>query len=286
MPGDAYLRIGEVSQRTGVEPALLRAWERRYGVLRPSRSEGGFRLYRDDDVDRVRRMQHLIVGGVAAAEAARLVLADADTLEQTGTPLSPAALLDALERLDDVGTNAVLDRMLAGFSTDTVMLEGIVPALHEIGDRWERGNITVGQEHFASTILRGRLLALARGWDQGGGASVVLACPPGERHDIPLVMLGLALRSRGWRITFLGADTPLESVADAAEQIGAEVVVLVALMPGVLDGQIAGLRRLARRRALVLGGPAASPELAARVGARSLAGDPVAAADTLAELVG
>ena len=286
MPGDAYLRIGEVSQRTGVEPALLRAWERRYGVLRPSRSEGGFRLYRDDDVDRVRRMQHLIVGGVAAAEAARLVLADADTLEQTGTPLSPAVLLDALERLDDVGTNTVLDRMLAGFSTDTVMLEGIVPALHEIGDRWERGNITVGQEHFASTILRGRLLALARGWDQGGGASVVLACPPGERHDIPLVMLGLALRSRGWRITFLGADTPLESVADAAERIGAEVVVLVALMPGVLDGQIAGLRRLARRRALVLGGPAASPELAARVGARSLAGDPVAAADTLAELVG
>jgi DNA-binding transcriptional MerR regulator len=280
-----YLRIGEVSDRTGIAPALLRAWERRYGLLRPARSAGGFRLYGDDDVDRVRRTQHLIAGGIAAAEAARLVLADADAAAEPRSPLSPAPLLEALVRLDDVGANAVLDRLLAAFSVETVMTEALVPALHEIGERWERGDITVGQEHFASTILRGRLLALARGWDQGGGASIVLACPPGERHDLPLVMLGLALRSRGWRITFLGADTPLESVDDAAERTGADAVALVVLTPGILDGQTAGLGRLAQRRPLVLGGPAASPALATRVGARHLTGDPVTAADALADLV-
>jgi DNA-binding transcriptional MerR regulator len=281
--GPKYLRIGEVAQRTGVEPALLRAWERRYRVLLPRRSEGGFRLYGDEDVERVKRMQQLIAGGVSAAEAARLV--DVDAALPAGTPLDPAELLEALERLDDVGANAILDRYLAGLSTETVVRDAIVPVLRALGDGWERGDVTVGQEHFASTVLRGRLLALARGWDQGGGPSVVLACAPGEQHDLPLVMLGLALRARGWRVTFLGADTPLESVADAARRVHADAAVVAAVMPGLLDRLSSTLKGIARQRRLVLAGPGTTPALARRVGAGFLDGDPIAAADGLARLV-
>jgi len=283
---DGYLRIGELSQRTGVAPALLRAWERRYGLLHPGRSDGGFRLYGDGDVDRVRRAQQLIAGGVSAAEAARLVLADADVEDDLDTPLASTPLLDAVRRLDDVGANAALDRLLARFSTDTVITDVLVPALHEIGELWARGELTVGQEHFASAIVRGRLLALGRGWDQGAGASAVLACPPGERHDIPIVMLGLGLRARGWRVTVLGADTPLESIDDAAARVGADAVVVAALMPGVLDDHADALRMLAARRRLVLAGPGASAAQAAEVGARYLEGDPIVAAGALAALVG
>jgi DNA-binding transcriptional MerR regulator len=280
--GERYLRIGEVSQRTGAAPALLRAWERRYGLLRPGRSEGGFRLYGDDDVERVRRTQQLIAEGVSVAEAARLVLSGGgEAPEVAARQLSPAPLVEALVRMDDVGANAVLDRQLASFSTETVLRDALVPALHEIGVRWEDGEITVGQEHFASTLIRARLLALARGWGQGSGASVVLACPPGELHDLPLVMLGLALRARGRRVTFLGADTPLASVEDAVMRVGADAAVLGGVMPGVLDGRDEELRRIAGRCTLVLAGPAATAALATAVGAVHVDGDPVSSADAV-----
>jgi MerR family transcriptional regulator, light-induced transcriptional regulator len=84
-----------------------------------------------------------------------------------------------------------------------------------VGERWQDGRLSVAQEHFATNLIRGRLLGLARGWGAGSGHRAVLACVPGELHDIGLIVFGLCLRERGWRITYLGADTPPLSVAAA-----------------------------------------------------------------------
>jgi DNA-binding transcriptional MerR regulator len=280
-----YLRIGELAQRTGVSPELLRAWERRYGLLVPSRSDGGFRLYSDDDVDRVRRMSDHIADGVSAAEAATLAVRDA--LEPTGGAPSPGpeALLDALLRLDDVGANRELDRQLAVLSVEAVVQGTIVPALREIGVRWERGEVSVAEEHFASNVLRARLLAMARGWDEGLGPIVVLACVPGEQHDLPLVVLGLGLRDRGWRVTFLGADTPIAGVTGVAERVGARAVVLAALEPALVRAAHRELRALAAQQQLVLGGPGVTKDVATRLGASYLDADLATAADALTDLV-
>lgn len=284
-----YLRIGELAQRTGLTPELLRAWERRYGLLAPSRSEGGFRLYSDEDVARVRSMSAHIEAGVAAAEAAALVLAAAAQAPGTepDRPASgPGTLLQALLRFDDVGANRELDEQLGRLSPQSVVRSVVVPALREIGDRWSRGEVSVAQEHFASNVLRARLLALARGWDQGIGPAVVLACVPGEQHDLPLVILGLGLRDRGWRIVFLGANTPVAGLDEVVDEVGAAGVVLSAHDPALLRAAYRDLRSLAAGRRVVLGGPGVTDDAAARVDARYLGAELTDAADAVTSLLG
>ena len=114
------------------------------------------------------------------------------------------------------GAEAVLDRVLGRYTLETVLVSVVLPYLRDLGERWARGEASVVQEHFASNLLRGRLFALARGWERGTGPAALLACAPGEQHDLPLIMFGLALRAQGWRVIFLGADTPLASIAEAA----------------------------------------------------------------------
>ena len=97
-----------------------------------------------------------------------------------------------------------------------MLREAVLPYLRELGDRWERGDASIGQEHFASAVLRGRLLGLARGWGRGGGAHALLACAPGDHYDLALTVFGLALRDRNWRITYLGPNTRLDTVTETS----------------------------------------------------------------------
>jgi len=291
MDASGYIRIGELGRRVGVSPELLRAWERRYGLLQPERSPGGFRLYSDADVARVRAMRRHLGEGLSAAEAARLAretgLDDRVAVPDDGTPLLEGARGDlraALLRFDEAAAHAALDRLLSGFALDTVLRDAVVPLLHELGEEWARGETTVGQEHFASQLLRGRLLSLGRGWDRGSGPRALLAAPPGELHDLGLVVFGLALRERGWRITFLGADTPLETLLETANDLAPDLIVLAAVRPAPFAGVHSGLRTLAGTWRLALGGAGASPDLAARVGAELLPEGPVDAADRAADL--
>ena len=278
---EPYLRIGELAQRTGTSPELLRAWERRYGLLSPGRSGGGFRLYSDADVERVRRMVSSLESGVAAAEAARLLLGETGGVEEPGPDVDAAALLEPLLELDDARANGVLDTLLAGYGVETVVRHAVLPALRELGSGWKRGSVSIAQEHFASNLLRARLLSLGRGWDLGVGPAAILAAVPGEHHDIPLVVLGLGLRNRGWRVTFLGADTPLGTLGDAAQRTEANVVVLGAVVPGWLTERAGTLAPLASPGRYVLAGPGAAPADAERIGADYVPGDPFEVAEEL-----
>ena len=272
----AALRIGEFARRAGVSPELLRAWERRYGLLQPIRSEGGFRLYTNEDAERVARMRRGLEEGLSAAEAARRALTQ---VRPTEGLLDDARgrLLTAVSVYDEAAVHSALDEALAGFGLETVLGELILPALREIGERWERGELEIAQEHFASNLVRERLLGLARLWGRGGGPLAILACAPGERHDIGLIAFGLLLRSHGWRILFLGADTPVETLQRTVGTSPARLVVVASVDAARLEAERAGLRRLARTAPLVLSGPGASEKLCAQLGVERLDGDLVAA---------
>jgi DNA-binding transcriptional MerR regulator len=278
------VRIGELSRRSGVSPELLRAWERRYGLLQPTRSAGGLRLYSPDDLARVRAMQRHLADGYAASEAAALA---ADTTRHGGEEIAiPAAkdeLAAALASFDDGEAHAVFDALLARLSIDTLLRDVIVPYLQELGERWERGDVSIAQEHFASTLLRGRLLGLARGWGRGIGPVAVLACAPGEQHDLGLLSFGLALRARGWRVIYLGTDTPIASVAEAARSCNPAAVVVSAVDPRVFRRHAEELQQLALDTRLCLGGAGAAK---ARLDADliQLTGDPVHEAEQLTQL--
>ena len=174
--------------------------------------------------------------------------------------------------------HAVLDESFAAFGLEAVLRDLILPALAEVGREWEQGTLAVGQEHFASNVIRARLLSLARLWGRGGGPLALLACAPGEQHDMSLLAFGLVLRSHGWRIVFLGADTPIATLAQAAEGTRPALTVLASFDPSRLEAESTAIRRLARQVSLVLSGPGATEELCNRLHVRRLDGDVITAA--------
>jgi DNA-binding transcriptional MerR regulator len=283
------LRIGELSRRVGVTPELLRAWERRYGLLRPARSAGGLRLYSPADVERVALMQQHLAEGLAAAEAAALAVREAVDEEPSRRALRPAVireeLSEALDTFDEPRAQAILDRLLALATLDALLSEVVVPYLQELGERWERGEVSVAQEHFASSVVRGRLLGLARGWGLGRGPTAVLACLPGEQHDLGLIAFGLALRSRGWRIVYLGPDSPIDTVAEVRRRIEPDLVVLSAVSRERVRPLMPKLRALARCHPLALGGAGAENGTLEKSGILPLTGDPTAEAARVTTLV-
>ena len=289
--GPPVLRIGELSRRLGVSDHVLRAWESRYGLLQPVRSAGGFRLYSEADALRVRRMQAHLARGLSAAEAAQAVLGEdngADhgraAVPDRDTPAASelsGALRQALDAFDEPAAQAALDRLVFDLSVTTVLRDVMLPYLTELGERWERGTASVAQEHFASNVIRGRLAGLARGWGNGHGPRAILACSPGELHDLALMVFGIALNRNGWRIEYLGMNTPVEELTRTVDARHPDLVVLAATLPENLEPHAAQLTALARRSPLALAGAGATPEIASTVGARLLTGDPVTAAENI-----
>jgi DNA-binding transcriptional MerR regulator len=194
-------------------------------------------------------------------------------------------LASALDAFDERAANAVLDDALASLSLNG-LLEGLVlPFLRQVGERWERGETTPAQEHFASNLIRSRLFELGRGWGEGEGPLAVLACPSGERHDLGLASFGLLLRERGWRIAYFGQDTPASNLVATAESLRPDAVVVSAVDSRRLRDSVAELAAVAARWDVYVGGAGASRRFGDRVGATLLEGEPSYGAATLDAIV-
>jgi MerR family transcriptional regulator, light-induced transcriptional regulator len=285
---DPLLRIGELSRRSGFSADVIRAWERRYDLLRPTRSEGGFRLYSADDISRLRLMRHYLGRGIPASQAAGLVhrVQTAALDANPGVPPGDVhkalrVLRDSLGGFDDGPAARTLERLLGIFTAGAVLRDIVLPYLREVGERWACGEATIAQEHFASNFLEGWMQAMARGWNRSGPYRAVLACVPGERHTLGLMAFGLGLRDLGWRITYLGADAPVPAVDHAAGAVAADVVVLSAALPATLATHLDDLRGLARAHPVAVGGAGASANRSRWLASRSLPSDPITAAHAL-----
>lgn len=265
------LRIGEVARRTGVAVSTLRAWERRYGLLEPTRTEGGHRLYSDRDVSRVRSMQELLTQGwsasAAASELARRPAAASPGAEDAGG--SPVAelrrrLRTAIQSFDGEAADAVLDDVLARLQLATALDEVVTPVLRWVAEGWEADPTVIAREHFASNALRPRLLRLLRTSLAAPGTAVVAATPEREEHDLGVLAASAVAAEGGWRVHFLGARTPTAAIERAVEQLHADLVLVGAVFPehgaAFLDDQpdLGGA-------VAVLGGPGFTREDAARL---------------------
>lgn len=192
------MRIGELSRRVGVSTHVLRAWESRYGLLRPVRSSGGYRLYGPADERRVRAVLLLREAGSSAAEACRSVLRSErsrpTTLQdgEAASPLGPAdvratvsSMLACVRAFDDQGLHVHLDRLLAGLDLEEVIRSALMPLLVDLGEQWADGTITVAHEHFASNLLRQRLAAMTLSWGPARDRSRCSPVPPGNATTSP-----------------------------------------------------------------------------------------------------
>lgn len=234
-------RVKAVARLTGLAPATLRAWEKRYGIPSPARTETRYRLYSDTDVDQIRWMRARTEEGIPPHRAAELAAERyAQPAPAEGAAFPPAAGVADPEAAGgtpkDFGTRIkagflafdenrvrALVREAAGFlPPPQIMREIILPAVAAIGRDWELGRVTIAQEHFASQYARSFADRLLDVYPQRNGLpALVLACAPGELHELGLLTLAVELRSRSVPIIYLGPDVPVRDVLETVESTGA-----------------------------------------------------------------
>jgi len=257
------LNIAALSRRTGIAPDTLRKWELRYGVLRPERTPGGQRRYNELDVQRVEWLRDRIRDGWRIGEAARVIdEASAAALDEP-TELRDA-LIASIRDSDPVTLSATLDQAFAVLPLEQALTDVVTPALRWTGEAWHRGELSIAQEHAITAKVRAHLGRLISDGQGGVHGVAVLACAPGERHDIGLLMLAVMLRTDGWRVEFLGADTPVASAITFADDVGATMLCLSASRAESLESLRSALAAVSPPDglALVLGGPAVTPAIA------------------------
>jgi methanogenic corrinoid protein MtbC1 len=187
---------------------------------------------------------------------------------------------DALDRYDETGAQLALQSILTAHTPISVIRDLIIPYMRDTGERWTAEHITTAQEHFASNFFVARLLALSRGWDHGLGPRALLACGPGDQHTIALIAFGIALHHLGWRITYLGADTPIDMTAAAAAQLQPDLITLSISTNNHPPAQQLH-RLLSSSWPLALAGPGTTFQHADQSGARHIAEDPITASLTI-----
>jgi MerR family transcriptional regulator, light-induced transcriptional regulator len=233
--------IKQASIRSGVSVPLIRAWERRYGVVSPRRTASGYRLYDDEAIATLARVRELTEDGWSASEASRAVLAGevstAPLTPQVQPPLNPEAIharqadvidrfLRAASAMDISATGAVLDEIFAQGSFESIVDDLLMPALASLGSAWVAGELDVAAEHAASAAIHRRLSALYEAAAVMGDASVVVGLPPGARHELGALAFAVAVRRLGVGVLYLGADVPVASWIHVMKQNRARVAVI------------------------------------------------------------
>ncbi len=237
--------IKAVAAQTGIRPVTMRAWERRYEVLSPYRSENRYRLYSERDIAILRWLKNRSDSGVAISTAVaelRKMIAQSQWPEAVpqmpahlpGKPALPPAqyaarLTQAFMRHDETAAAEVLQEAHEAFDLTTVFEGVIIPCLVEIGEAWYNGIIRVTTEHFASAFLRGKLLALLQAYPTRRSAPfILLGCAPTEQHELGVLMLAVLTRKQGYRVEFLGPDIPIDDLVDYASYEHPALIVLSA----------------------------------------------------------
>jgi DNA-binding transcriptional MerR regulator/methylmalonyl-CoA mutase cobalamin-binding subunit len=270
--------ISVVVRRTGLTQDILRAWEKRYQAIVPLRTPTGRRLYTEDQVAKLRLLKQLVDGGRRISDVAELdlevlrSLAAEDASEAVVGPAPPVrrsvtgyltACTDAVERLDRHALEQALESAMVGLSRPRLRADVIVPLIHALGQRWQEGTWRVVHEHLASAVLRSFLWTMWRRAEPGeGAASLVIATPAGQRHELGALLIAGVAADLGWRVIYLGADLPAEEIAAAVESSGSGVILLSLVYP-VADPRVVEevrrLRNLVGREVLMVAGGRAAP---------------------------
>lgn len=228
-----------VAQETGVPADTFRAWERRYGVPRPQRTEGGHRLYSERDIATIRWLRDRTAEGLTISQAIALMtdgsesnlswLSSAvDTEPHTWERLN-SRLFAAMTDFDATRSEQILGEAFALYPMEEVFLKLVQPVMVEVGEQWHAGRITVTAEHFATQFVRRKLSGLFNTYNITDGRGLVLVgCAPGEQHDLGALMLAVFLVRHGWQVIYLGPEVPMKDLLETVRQIQPDLVCMSA----------------------------------------------------------
>ncbi|NJN15135.1 MAG: MerR family transcriptional regulator [Oscillochloris sp.] len=228
-----------VAQETGVPADTFRAWERRYGVPRPQRTEGGHRLYSERDIATIRWLRDRTAEGLTISQAIALM---SDGSESNLSWLSTAVdtephtwerlnsrLYAALTDFDSTRAEQILGEAFALYPLEEVFLKLVQPVMTDIGEQWHNGKITVTAEHFATQFVRRKLSGLFNTYNITDGRGLVLVgCAPSEQHDLGALMLAVFLVRHGWQVIYLGPEVPQRDLIETVRQLQPDIVCMSA----------------------------------------------------------
>lgn len=228
-----------VSQETGVPADTFRAWERRYGVPRPQRTEGGHRLYSERDIATIRWLRDRTAEGLTISQAIALMTdgtesnlswlnTAVDTEPHTWERLN-SRLLAALIDFDSIRSEQIMGEAFALYPLEDVFLKLVQPAMIEVGEQWHTGKITVTAEHFATQFVRRKLSSLFNTYNITDGRGLILiGCAPGEQHDLGALLLAVFLVRHGWQVIYLGPEVPLRDLIETIQRLQPDMVCMAA----------------------------------------------------------
>lgn len=223
--------IRTVATLTGVNPITLRAWERRYGLIRPVRTDSGHRLYTRDNIDTIHKVVGLLDKGMAISQvqhALSSVPADTAHAAEPGPWAGyREQMIAAISQFDENRLEDLYNQIMALYPNDLVTRNVLLPLLVELGVRWETAEGSVAEEHFFGVYLRNKLGArFHHRHRHPGGPRLLAACLPGEQHEIGLLLFALAANDAGFRLVLLGSDMPLADLPHAARRAQCDAIVL------------------------------------------------------------
>lgn len=268
-----------VCRRTGLKPDLLRAWERRYGIVRPGRSQTGRRLYTDGDIERLLLLKRAVDGGRPIGHLVRL---DRRQLEELITADDGARLrgpgpeevthhragdgtldacLAAIQAFDTSRFAYELERASHELGRRQLIDRLVAPLLRSLGEQWQQGIIGPAQEHAATAVLRTFLGHLPVPPRSGMVPRLVATTPAGELHELGALLAAATAAGEGWAVLYLGPNLPAEEIAAAAEAVDARAILVSTVQDGgtVMSRELERLTTLAGvRRTVIVGGRAAN----------------------------
>ena len=284
--------IRTVSSLTGVNPVTLRAWERRYGLVKPVRTAGGQRAYTRADIAEIHRILAQLERGASIGQVRPPPAAAPARRERAAGPwhASRERMIAAIARVDEDLLEEAYNEVLSLYPSDLVTSNVLHPLLVSLGTRWRDSEGSIAEEHFFGVYLRNKLGARfhhrAR---RDGGARLLAACLPGEHHEVGLLLFALAAHEQGFRLVLLGADMPLAELPHAARCSRAQAIVLsgaIAPGPRLYDAELPALVKAAGVPVCV-GGPrsVADHDAIAAAGAHPLGVEIAPGLQRLADLV-
>ena len=296
--------IKTVAWQTGLSPHVIRAWEKRYQTVQPTRSEGKQRLYSTADIERLTVLRQATEAGFSIGTIASLptesvqalltkavgtqrVVDSAETgqtdLVKIGLPLSfvdPGmeeiggfldGAFEAVLRMDAERLEGLLERASVSLGQMRLLSDLVVPLVERIGEGWIKGQVKVAQEHVATAVLRTFLGHIARPIALHPRAPVlVVTTPSGQHHELGAIIVAAAATGIGWRVVYGGACLPAEEIASMATEQRARAVGLSVVHPTddpALSLELQLLRRLLPPSTPILVGGRASVAYQAEIDA-------------------
>ena len=227
---DEQYPIRVVSELTGVNAVTLRAWERRYGLIKPLRTPKGHRLYTQKDVELINSILDSLSRGMSISQIARDILhkvTEEDSETSDAWHQYQQRMIAAVVRFDEHSLDTVYNDAMSLYPVDVVTSRLIMPVLEQLGTRWQTESGSIAEEHFFSVYLRNKLGARFHHQNlKNTGPKLIMACLPGEHHEFGILLFALTALSRGMQVILLGADLPITELLHVAERTNSNGVVL------------------------------------------------------------